>query len=202
MKPRKPFAQDSSLLDYEFDSEAEWVEDEPGEELNSEDDMEDEDSIEEDDDGWVVPHGYLSDDEGIEDEKKPIEKQTKQPEKRKTLTPLVPIVLGVFTADVPIPALLSDSKLILFNSRDQIDPFEEMETEETKVVVSKKIPFPPELVTELSAFIQGKALGMTKLVEDFQALYPTLKKATIENKIKEIGIKEKRNQDTVSFLIL
>lgn len=70
-------------MDYEYDSEAEWEEDEPGEELKSEDDMDDDDELMECDDedndndvsifginfkGWVVPHGYLSDDEGIDED--------------------------------------------------------------------------------------------------------------------------------------
>jgi hypothetical protein len=38
---RKPYNQDTTALDYEVDSEAEWEEDEPGEELNSEDEDED-----------------------------------------------------------------------------------------------------------------------------------------------------------------
>jgi hypothetical protein len=33
------------LLDYEYDSEAEWEEDEPGEELKSDDDLDDEEEI-------------------------------------------------------------------------------------------------------------------------------------------------------------
>ncbi|KXS18764.1 hypothetical protein M427DRAFT_199045 [Gonapodya prolifera JEL478] len=66
---RRPFGQDGEL-DYEFDSEEEW-EDEDGEDLVSEDDEEEEpkgkdvvDDEEEDD--WLVPDGYLSDGEGME----------------------------------------------------------------------------------------------------------------------------------------
>jgi hypothetical protein len=42
---RKPLALDNTHLDYEIDSEAEWEEDEVGEELRSEDDNEEEDSL-------------------------------------------------------------------------------------------------------------------------------------------------------------
>ena len=41
---RKPFSQDTEHLNYEVDSEAEWEEDEPGEELQSDDEDEDADS--------------------------------------------------------------------------------------------------------------------------------------------------------------
>ena len=47
---RKPFAQDADLLDYEYDSEAEWEEDEPGEELKSDDDLDDDEELMEVDD--------------------------------------------------------------------------------------------------------------------------------------------------------
>lgn len=63
--PRHPLKKDSSL-DYNYDSADEWEEEEPGESLS---DSEKEDDIseggEEDDqgDGFLVPDGYLSDDE-------------------------------------------------------------------------------------------------------------------------------------------
>jgi hypothetical protein len=62
--PRKPFGQ-TEELDYDFDSELEWEEEEPGEELVSENEDEDDEKEDEEEDGFTVPHGYLSDDEGI-----------------------------------------------------------------------------------------------------------------------------------------
>ena len=56
-------------LDYEVDSDLEWEEEEPGESVSDsggEEDGEPED--EEDEDGFFVPHGYLSEGEGCEDE--------------------------------------------------------------------------------------------------------------------------------------
>ncbi|XP_042833735.1 chromatin assembly factor 1 subunit A isoform X2 [Panthera tigris] len=67
--PRDPWAQDR-LLDYEVDSDEEWEEEEPGESLShSEGDDDDEVGDDEDeDDGFFVPHGYLSEDEGVTEE--------------------------------------------------------------------------------------------------------------------------------------
>ena len=65
---RRPLGQDPDV-DYEVDSADEWEEDEPGEELKSEDEEEEEedaDAPEEEEKDWLVPHGYLSDDEGVE----------------------------------------------------------------------------------------------------------------------------------------
>ena len=60
---RRPFRKDDSVLDYEFDSDEEW-EEEPGESL-SQSELEDDGSEAEDEaDGFVVPHGYLSEGEG------------------------------------------------------------------------------------------------------------------------------------------
>ncbi|XP_075467472.1 chromatin assembly factor 1 subunit A [Ascaphus truei] len=63
---RKPWTQDTKLLDYVVDSDEEWEEEEPGESLShSEGDDDDEaGEDEEDNDGFFVPHGYLSEDEG------------------------------------------------------------------------------------------------------------------------------------------
>eukprot|EP01018_Ginkgo_biloba_P037348 Gb_13173 [translate_table: standard] len=74
--PRHPFRKDSSL-DYENDSDEEWEEDEPGESLSDCDKDDEEESFEaekekakdeEDDDsedGFFVPDGYLSENEGV-----------------------------------------------------------------------------------------------------------------------------------------
>ncbi|ORY04411.1 hypothetical protein K493DRAFT_54637 [Basidiobolus meristosporus CBS 931.73] len=67
---RKCFARDTGVFDYDYDSEAEWEEDEEGEECKSDDDDSEEDPMdaeEDQEDGWLVPTGYLSEDEMDED---------------------------------------------------------------------------------------------------------------------------------------
>ncbi|TVU36196.1 hypothetical protein EJB05_18118 [Eragrostis curvula] len=70
--PRCPLKMDPDL-DYEVDSDDEWEEEDPGESLSdcekdSDDVMEEDSKItdEEDEDSFVVPDGYLSDNEGIQ----------------------------------------------------------------------------------------------------------------------------------------
>ncbi|KAG5847812.1 hypothetical protein ANANG_G00130170 [Anguilla anguilla] len=79
ISPRCPLRRDKVLLDYEVESDEEWVEEEPGESLShSEGDDDDEGGEDDDDDdGFFVPHGYLSDGEGAleEEEKGDVEKQ-------------------------------------------------------------------------------------------------------------------------------
>ncbi|CAH9072964.1 unnamed protein product [Cuscuta epithymum] len=78
VKGRSPFTKDPEL-DYEIDSDEEWEEEEPGESL-SDCDKDDVESLEEDcskgddeeeesEDGFFVPDGYLSQDEGVEFDK-------------------------------------------------------------------------------------------------------------------------------------
>ncbi|XP_013885837.1 chromatin assembly factor 1 subunit A [Austrofundulus limnaeus] len=80
ISPRCPFRQDMDIFDYEVDSDEEWEEEEPGESLShseGEDEEEGGDDEDDDDDGFFVPHGYLSDDEGVleEEESGDLEKQ-------------------------------------------------------------------------------------------------------------------------------
>ncbi|XP_059307532.1 chromatin assembly factor 1 subunit FAS1 [Lycium ferocissimum] len=72
---RHPFATDPDL-DYEVDSDEEWEEEEPGESL-SDCDKDDNECLEEEcsrdedesEDGFFVPDGYLSDEEGVQVDK-------------------------------------------------------------------------------------------------------------------------------------
>ena len=102
---RRPFTKDSENLDYDYDSEAEWVDEESGEELGSEDEMSEEEAgaaaeEEEEEDGWLVPHGYLSDDEGLtpeqraKKEKDEAMKEEKEKQKKRVIEPLQPVIIG------------------------------------------------------------------------------------------------------------
>ncbi|TYH91300.1 hypothetical protein ES332_A13G108400v1 [Gossypium tomentosum] len=72
--PRHPWRKDPDL-DYDVDSDEEWEEEEPGENLSDCDKDEEEESYEgcskvndedETEDGFFVPDGYLSEDEGVQ----------------------------------------------------------------------------------------------------------------------------------------
>ncbi|CAK9142763.1 unnamed protein product [Ilex paraguariensis] len=73
--PRHPFLKDPDL-DYEIDSDEEWEEEEPGESLSDCDKDNEEESLEEgfskvdeedeSEDGFFVPDGYLSENEGVQ----------------------------------------------------------------------------------------------------------------------------------------
>ncbi|KAK4796326.1 hypothetical protein SAY86_028652 [Trapa natans] len=74
VRPRHPFSKDPEL-DYDIDSDEEWEEEDPGESLSDCDKDNDEsleegcpraDEDEESEDGFFVPDGYLSENEGVE----------------------------------------------------------------------------------------------------------------------------------------
>ncbi|NWX31908.1 CAF1A factor, partial [Notiomystis cincta] len=90
IRARKPWAKDSKLLDYEVDSDEEWEEEEPGESLShSEEDDEEEGEDEDEDDGFFVPHGYLSEDEGVTEECDPENQKVRQKLKAKEWDELI-----------------------------------------------------------------------------------------------------------------
>ncbi|XP_045123330.1 chromatin assembly factor 1 subunit A-like [Portunus trituberculatus] len=68
VRARRPFLKEPTL-DYEYDSNDDWEEEEAGESLSDSEgeEKEEEDNYEVDND-FFVPHGYLSDDEGKEEE--------------------------------------------------------------------------------------------------------------------------------------
>lgn len=67
INPRKPFSKDEKWFNYEVDSDDEWEEEEPGESLHGSDDEKDEENPDDNeydvDNEFMVPHGYLSDEE-------------------------------------------------------------------------------------------------------------------------------------------
>ncbi|XP_067414387.1 chromatin assembly factor 1 subunit A isoform X1 [Emydura macquarii macquarii] len=89
--PRNPWSKDNKLLDYEVDSDEEWEEEEPGESLSHSegDDEEEGGEDEDDDDGFFVPHGYLSEDEGVTEEHDPENQKVRQKLKAKEWDELI-----------------------------------------------------------------------------------------------------------------
>lgn len=85
---RRPFAKDKKLFEYEIDSDDEWEEEEPGESLKGSDDEKDEkeENPEENeydiDNEFMVPHGYLSEEEAQADEEE-MEDMSPQTQKMK-----------------------------------------------------------------------------------------------------------------------
>ncbi|KAF9134186.1 hypothetical protein BGW39_007800 [Mortierella sp. 14UC] len=100
---RRFLGKDTDLVDYDFDSEAEWEEDEEGEECKTDDDDDEADELgseQEEEDDWLVPEGYLSDDEGLDagDEgggsKSEMSHKKSKDLRRPTLAHTAPVIVG------------------------------------------------------------------------------------------------------------
>ncbi|KOC66290.1 Chromatin assembly factor 1 subunit A [Habropoda laboriosa] len=82
--PRRPFSKDPEWFNYEVDSDDEWEEEEPGESLHGSDDEKDQENPDDNeydvDNEFMVPHGYLSDEEVRADEE---DKEAMSPETQK-----------------------------------------------------------------------------------------------------------------------
>lgn len=80
IRAKTPFAKDTTLIDYEIDSDEEWEDEGEGESIEKsgdEDELGEELEEDDDDDGFFVPHGHLSDDE-IDEENRIHEPQIKE----------------------------------------------------------------------------------------------------------------------------
>ncbi|XP_019855910.1 PREDICTED: chromatin assembly factor 1 subunit A-like [Amphimedon queenslandica] len=104
LTPRNPFKKDNDLFDYDCESDLEWEEEEPGESLSAQSDDEVESGDEEEEeDGFFVPHGYLSDGEGDQSEDEKDKREEKNLAKAKAweaefsrqFKKLVPVKVGV-----------------------------------------------------------------------------------------------------------
>lgn len=111
IRPRNPFLKDSDIYDYDYDSDDEWEEEEEGDECLSDEGDDEEAEVpdsEDQDDGWLVPHGYLSEDEGVKEDNVEVsssipasqsstdERGIRAPNPRKRLEILQPIILGPY----------------------------------------------------------------------------------------------------------
>ncbi|KAG9294574.1 hypothetical protein G9A89_008053 [Geosiphon pyriformis] len=217
---RRPFAQDNDLFNYEYDSTAEWEEDEEGEELKSEDDddddFEDKDfqaqsdaelSSDSDQESWLVPEGYLSEDEGVPESdmisaestlsKHLNKKGNKEFQKKaKIVQPLKPIVVGpVFEqifGDKQHP-LAQYGIQILTESPLPIDPFKK--TSDHSRAISTQITAP--IVIKSKSRSKAKPKSKTKVADEAsfglnpptegqllkEAICPIINEATAEMKI-------------------
>ncbi|XP_056428088.1 chromatin assembly factor 1 subunit A isoform X2 [Hyla sarda] len=183
INPRKPWAQDTKLLDYEVDSDEEWEEEEPGESLShSEGDDEDDDTKEdddEDDDGFFVPHGYLSEDEGgVSDEecKNPENQKVQQrlkakewdelQSKGKKINVLKPIVIGC----VWFSSCSAEIKFLQKFAACVIDPAggEENMLQE---VYSSKCFQDREILIHLLPLLHGNVHGSKAIIKEFQECF-------------------------------
>ncbi|XP_006278730.1 chromatin assembly factor 1 subunit A [Alligator mississippiensis] len=176
---RNPWSKDTKLLDYEVDSDEEWEEEEPGESLShSEEDDEEEGEDEDDDDGFFVPHGYLSEDEGVTEECDPENQKVRQKlkakewdellAKGKRLRVLQPVKIGCLweneqngcSTNADLKVLQQFTACIL----ELPVADEELQTQKT----SKKRTKDQQILRQLLPLLHGNVNGSKVIIQEFQ----------------------------------
>ncbi|KAG0177155.1 hypothetical protein DFQ28_000375 [Apophysomyces sp. BC1034] len=203
---RRPFSSDHDLIDYDHDSEAEWGPESEGEDIHSGDEDDEDlaaDLIDQEDVGWLVPEGYLSENEGVDSDENEASATTggqtvtrpklQQSTNKRTL--IRQIILGPSfenDGDESDDELLRpyETKLLM-DCPDGYDPF-------FVEPIGKETRFTEQHANELIHIIEGKAANMPNLVTEAKTnwLLRDVPKRQIEAKIKDLMVKEKRGTDT------
>lgn len=212
---RQPFAKDNDTFDYDVDSEAEWEPEGEGDDIVSGDEDDDDpntDMIDPEDAGWLVPEGYLSDNEGV-DEDRPSNKASFATNSSKRLA-IRKIVLGPFFGDTEESDALKPFETHLFfsNSEEGYNPFYKepasratatssvpSSSSSTPSTTHTKSEFTDEHRNALISVINEKSGdSIPNLITEAKAnwLLKDVSKRQLEANIKNIAIKEKRGTDT------
>ncbi|NXS34943.1 CAF1A factor, partial [Pomatostomus ruficeps] len=176
---RNPWSKDTKLLDYEVDSDEEWEEEEPGESLShSEEDDEEEGEDEDEDDGFFVPHGYLSEDEGVTEECDPENQKVRQKLKAKEWDELIakgkrfhvlqPVKIGcVWEGAAKDSSTSADLKVLQQFTACVLDPPAAEEEQQTQKC-SKKRAKDQQILGHLLPLLHGNVHGSKVIIQEFQ----------------------------------
>ncbi|NXU46329.1 CAF1A factor, partial [Drymodes brunneopygia] len=179
IRARNPWAKDSKLLDYEVDSDEEWEEEEPGESLShSEEDDEEEGEDEDEDDGFFVPHGYLSEDEGVTEECDPENQKVRQKLKAKEWDELIakgkrfhvlqPVKIGcVWERAAEDSSTNTDLKVLQQFTACVLEPPAPEEEQQTQKC-SKKRAKDQQILGHLLPLLHGNVHGSKVIIQEFQ----------------------------------
>ncbi|NWU33303.1 CAF1A factor, partial [Hylia prasina] len=179
IRARNPWSKDTKLLDYEVDSDEEWEEEEPGESLShSEEDDEEEGEDEDEDDGFFVPHGYLSEDEGVTEECDPENQKVRQKLKAKEWDELIakgkrfhvlqPVKIGcVWERAAKDSSTNTDLKVLQQFTACVLDPPVPEEEQQTQKC-SKKRAKDQQILAHLLPLLHGNVHGSKVIIQEFQ----------------------------------
>ncbi|KGL74371.1 Chromatin assembly factor 1 subunit A, partial [Tinamus guttatus] len=179
IRPRNPWSKDGKLLDYEVDSDEEWEEEEPGESLShSEGDDEEEGEDEDDDDGFFVPHGYLSEDEGVTEECDPENQKVRQKLKAKEWDELMakgkrfhilqPVKIGCIWEGAESNSSPNADIKVLQQFAACILDLPVVEEEQQIQKCSKKTAKDQQTLGQLLPLLHGNVNGSKVIIQEFQ----------------------------------
>lgn len=189
---RNPFRKDEEILDYDMDSEEEY-EELNGEDINSENTNEEEDEEMDEDEtpGWIVPDGYLSEEEkklGQEDE------DNEEAAKARTAGAARPRLYetGSLKPKILLQQELSEELLqytisLLPGRKFSRFPLKIMSIEEEEEENKNEHVLEEKYLKELVLKVHGSYDLKPKLIDEFVAEFPEIKKISVERKLKEIS---------------
>lgn len=213
---RRPLAKDEALLDYDYDSEAEWEEadEDPGEELASGDEEEEGAGPEVDDldydDGWL----RHDDDMGSCAESSDSEGELGSGKHKESIAACTfrirkPLCIGVLLFggrkdEAAAPDLLLRYAVRLVHSEAEPHSLP-LAAESAKTIAlnlgstSKppgpagrpRVPFPDELLPYFVSTFHGKSERKENLINKFVAEHPKVTKKAVSTKLKEVVTREK-----------
>ncbi|XP_050059659.1 chromatin assembly factor 1 subunit A-like [Aphis gossypii] len=189
VKPKRPFACDKIMFDYEIDSDDEWEEEDPGESIHGTDNEEEPEDEYEVDNDVFVPHGYLSDEEGqdndsdteeVQQEKLKLLGEEFEAEIKKKTERIKPRLVGCIwipnnvTNSNNVSKSVADTLLkyrcvwdeeepIITKAEIKVDSPKDLTTTETK----KTKILPDSIIPDLITFIHGNTNGMKLAVKNF-----------------------------------
>ncbi|XP_007488980.1 chromatin assembly factor 1 subunit A isoform X2 [Monodelphis domestica] len=182
IRPRNPWSKDSKLLDYEIDSDEEWEEEEPGESLSHSEGDDDEDGgeDEDEDDGFFVPHGYLSEDEGVTEEgadpeNNKVRQKLKAKEwdellaKGKRFRVLQPVKIGCIWEDEKNSNASSELKVLQQFAACILDTV--IPEEEHTPKANKREKRDRQILEQLLPLLHGNVNGSKVIIQEFQECY-------------------------------
>ncbi|KAI9484131.1 MAG: chromatin assembly factor 1 subunit A-domain-containing protein [Benjaminiella poitrasii] len=228
---RRPFAQDNDILEYDVDSEAEWEPEGEGEDIHSDNEEEEDvnsDVIDPDDAGWLVPEGYLSDNEGVEgeyDDERVIHKSLQSSKNTSKRVAIRKIVLGpFFEGETEEDEVMKpfETHFLLDIPKEGYNPFYKepvskisTSTSSTNANNNNNITAPAsnhnkseftELHTNalINVINEKQSESIPSLITEAKAnwILKDVSKRQLEAKIKDIAVKEKRGSDTVSLIVI
>ncbi|XP_060851378.1 chromatin assembly factor 1 subunit A-like isoform X2 [Rhopalosiphum padi] len=189
VKPKRPFACDKIMFDYEIDSDDEWEEEDPGESIHGTDNEEEPEDEYEVDNDVFVPHGYLSDEEGqdndsdteeVQQEKLKLLGEEFEAEIKKKTERIKPRLVGC----IWIPNNVTNSKNVNKSIADTLLKYRCVWDEEEPIITKAEIKvdsprdltatetkktkiLPDSIIPDLITFIHGNTNGMKLAVKNF-----------------------------------
>ncbi|KAL4091129.1 hypothetical protein QTP88_025867 [Uroleucon formosanum] len=213
VKPKRPFACDKIMFDYEIDSDDEWEEEDPGESIHGTDNEEEPEDDYEVDNDVFVPHGYLSDEEGqdndsdteeVQKEKLKLLGEEFEAEIKKKTERIKPRLVGC----IWIPNNVTDPKNVSKSVADTLLKYRCVWDEEEPIITKAQIKvdspkdltatenkktkiLPDSIIPDLITFIHGNTVGIKLAVKNFiDELVKTGRNTDDDNSISQSTVKK------------